>query len=108
MTANPILGATTLHLGLGSPFATLGNCFVELGSCSPDTQSVEQITVGFWDKIWTGSFGQVRFGIQYSHTDLRSFPGLAGTNTAGFSPTATVRPTTSDDMVFTSFRYYPF
>jgi hypothetical protein len=105
---NPKVGANTLHLGYGNPFATLGNCYVELGSCSPDTQSIDQITVGLWDKIWTGSFGQVRFGLQYSHTDLRAFQGLAGTNTAGFSPTSTVRPTTSDDMVFTSFRYYPF
>ena len=31
-----------------------------------------------------------------SHTDLMAFSGVA----AG--------PTTSDDMVFTSFRYYPF
>ena len=50
----------------------------------------------------------MRFGVQYSHTDLKAFSGLAGANTAGFSPTASVRPNTSDDMVFTSFRYYPF
>jgi hypothetical protein len=50
----------------------------------------------------------VRFGLQYSHTDLKAFSGVAGTNTAGFAPGSTVRPTTSDDMVFTSFRYYPF
>jgi hypothetical protein len=107
-TANPVVGATTLHLGYGNPFATLGNCFVELGTCSPDTQQVDQVTVGFWDKVYTGNFGQVRVGVQYSHTDLRAFSGLAGTNTAGFPTTATVKPTTSDDMVFTSFRYYPF
>lgn len=108
VTANPILGPTTLHLGYGNPFATLGNCFVELATCSPDTQKITQITVGFWDKIWTGSYGQVRFGLQYSHTDLRAFSGLAGTNSAGFPTTAVVRPVTSDDMLFTSFRYYPF
>ena len=105
---NARVDGTTLHLGYGNPFATLGNCFVELGSCSPDTESVDQVTVGFWDKIWSGSFGQVRFGVQYSHTDLRAFQGLAGANTAGIAPGDTVRPTTSDDMVFTSLRYYPF
>jgi hypothetical protein len=105
---NPSVGGTTLHLGYGNPFATLGNCFVELGTCSPDTKSIDQITVGFWDKAFSGSFGQIRIGVQYSHTDLKAFPGLAGANTAGFAPTSTVRPTTSDDMVFTSFRYYPF
>jgi hypothetical protein len=106
--SNPVVGGTQLHLGYGNQFATLGNCFVELGSCSPDTKSIDQITVGLWDKAFTGDFGQVRIGLQYSHTDLKAFSGFAGTNTAGFSPTATVRPTTSDDMVFTSFRYYPF
>ena len=105
---NPIVGGTQLHLGYGNSFATLGGCYVELATCSPDTKSIDQVTVGFWDKIWTGSFGQVRFGVQYSHTDLKAFSGLAGANTAGFSPTASVRPNTSDDMVFTSFRYYPF
>jgi hypothetical protein len=105
---NPTVGGAQLHLGYGNPFAQLGNCYVELGTCSPDTKSIDQVTVGFWDKAWTGSFGQVRIGVQYSHTDLKAFSGLAGANTAGLSPTATVRPTTSDDMVFTSFRYYPF
>ena len=105
---NPTVGTTLLHLGYGNPNATLGGCFTELASCSPDTKSIDQVTVGFWDKLWTGSFGQVRVGVQYSHTDLKAFAGLAGSNTAGFAPTATVRPTTSDDMVFTSFRYYPF
>jgi hypothetical protein len=108
LTANPVVGVTTLHLGLGNPFATLGNCFVELGTCSPDTQQVDQVTIGFWDKVYTGSFGQVRVGIQYSHTDLYAFPGVAGANTAGFPVGAGVQPKTSDDMVFTSFRYYPF
>ena len=102
------VGASTLHLGLGNPFATLGNCFVELGTCTPQTQQIDQVTVGFWDKVYTGSFGQVRVGIQYSHTDLYAFPGMAGSNGAGFPPGSSVQPKTSDDMVFTSFRYYPF
>jgi hypothetical protein len=108
VASNPLVAGTRAHFGYGNDEATLGNCFVELGSCTPNTQSVDQVTVGFWDKVWNGSFGQVRVGVQYSHTDLRAFSGVAGTNTAGLNPTATVKPTTSDDMVFTSFRYYPF
>ncbi len=108
VSSDPKIGATQLHLGYGNPFATLGNCFVELATCSPDTQQIDQVTVGFWDKVYTGSFGQVRVGVQYSHTALHAFPGLAGANTAGFPPGVGVRPSTTDDMVFTSFRYYPF
>ena len=108
MTADPKVGATQLHLGYGNPFATLGNCFVELATCAPNTQQIDQVTVGFWDKVYTGSFGQVRVGVQYSHTELHAFSGLAGSNGAGIPPGASVQPKTTDDMVFTSFRYYPF
>ncbi|MFI4976302.1 MAG: hypothetical protein ACHP84_17330 [Caulobacterales bacterium] len=84
------------QLGYGNPNATLAGCFVEGGTCAPDTQQISQITAGLWDKVYNGSFGSVRVGLQYSHTDLRAFSGVGG------------RPATSDDMVFTSFRYYPF
>jgi len=105
---NPTIGGKVAPLGYGDPLATLGNCFVELGACSPDTHQIDQYTVGLWDKLYTGPFGQLRVGLQFSHTDLHAFPGLAGTNTAGFLPGSIVRPTTDDNMLFTSFRYYPF
>ncbi len=108
VASNPMVGGKQLHLGYGNDFATLGNCFVELATCSPNTQEIDQVTVGLWDKVYTGSFGQVRVGVQYSHTELHAFPGVAGPNTANFPPDAGVRPNTTDDMVFTSFRYYPF
>jgi hypothetical protein len=57
---------------------------------------MSQLTAGFWDKLYQGSFGSVRFGLQYSYTELTAFPG------GGFAPK------TSDNMIFTSFRYYPF
>jgi hypothetical protein len=54
------------------------------------------MTAGFWWKAYQGSFGNARFGMQYSYTHLRAFAGLGG------------KPTTDDSMVFTSIRYYPF
>ena len=85
------------HLGSGNGFATLANCAVEGASCTPDTQLMTQITGGFWDKIYNGSYGSVRFGVQYSFTQLYAFSGATGG-----------QPKTNDSMVFTSFRYYPF
>jgi len=100
---------TLVFLGYGNPNATLGNCFTEGAACTPQTRQIDQIAVGMWDKVYTGSFGQVRVGLQYSHTDLRAFSGVAGAgNVLGLPAGQPVRPTTSDDMVFTSFRYYPF
>jgi hypothetical protein len=85
------------HFGYGSPFATLANCNVEGGSCTPDIQLMTQITGGLWDKIYQGSYGSVRLGLQYSYTELTAFSGATGG-----------QPKTNDSMVFTSFRYYPF
>jgi len=87
---------TSSKFGYGNPLATTSGCFTEGGSCTANTRQIDQYTAGFWDKIYSGAYGNVRIGLQYSHTDLISFTGVGG------------KPTTSDDMVFTSFRYYPF
>ena len=74
----------------------IAGCTTVGGSCSATVRSVTQITGGIWDKAFTGPFGQIRIGVQYSHTWLDAFAG------GGYTPK------TSEDMVFTSFRYYPF
>jgi len=75
---------------------TAAGCTTVGGACSATVRDVGQLTAGFWDKAYTGSFGQVRIGVQYSHTRVEGFAG------GGYTPK------TSDDMIFTSFRYYPF
>jgi hypothetical protein len=92
--------ATTIgagHYGYGSPFATLANCHVEGASCTPDIQLMTQISGGIWDRIYQGSYGSVRVGLQYSYTELNAFSGATGG-----------QPKATDNMFFTSFRYYPF
>jgi hypothetical protein len=86
------------HFGFGNPGTsfTAATCTTEGGVCAPNIQQIDQITGGFWDKLYTGGFGQIRVGVQYSHTNVTAFAGAAG-----------FTPKTSDDMVFTSFRYYP-
>jgi hypothetical protein len=87
----------TGFFGFGNPAATFtaASCTTEGGICVPNIRRVEQITSGLWYKPFTGSFGQIRVGLQYSHTKLTGFRGVGG-----------FEPTTDDDMVFTSFRYY--
>ena len=87
----------TQHLGLGNPAYTLAGCLVEGGACSPNLETENQATVGFWWKTYQGHFGQVRVGAQYSYIHLTAFAGAGG-----------VKPTTDDSMIFTSLRYYPF
>lgn len=92
------VGATNFGFGnlTGANFTDAG-CKTIGGSCSATVREVDQITGGVWDKAFTGAYGQIRLGLQYSHTWLEGFAGPNG-----------FKPKTSDDMVFTSFRYYPF
>ena len=84
--------------GFGVPVANNSGCEIEGGTCSPLNRAVMQITGGFWDKFYQGSFGRTQFGIQYSYTERLTFADAA----THFAPTA------KEDMVFFSFRYYPF
>lgn len=85
------------HFGFGNPAAsfTPAGCTTEGGVCTPNLRKVSQLAAGVWRKAYAGDFGQVRVGLQYSHTRLSGFSGAAG-----------FAPRTSDDMVFTSLRYY--
>lgn len=65
-------------------------------SCAGLIKSIRQLTGGFWHTLYEGSFGKVRVGAQYSYTVKDGFFGFGG------SPRAT------NNMFFTSFRYYPF
>jgi hypothetical protein len=90
-----LTGATTT--GLGNPNLNLSGCLVEGGACSPNLESENQGTLGFWWRAYQGKFGSFRFGAQYSYLHLTAFGGAGG-----------IKPTTDDSMIFTSIRYYPF
>ena len=85
------------HFGFGNPAATFtaAGCTIEGGICTPNLRKISQITAGAWHKPFTGTWGQIRIGVQYSHTKLTGFSGADG-----------FVPKTSADMIFTSFRYY--
>lgn len=65
-------------------------------TCSGQTKAVRQLTGGFWHTVYSGSFGKVKAGVQYSYTVRDSFQGIGPT------------PQGTNNMVFTSLRYYPF
>jgi hypothetical protein len=90
------VGAT--QYGYGNPAAVNTNCFIEnsSGGCTANNKEVQQITVGTWDNVYSGSYGQLRIGLQYSYTKRTTFAGVGGA------------PAPDENMFFTSFRYYPF
>jgi hypothetical protein len=92
------------YYGIGFPTYNNTGCTYEGGTgCVAPTQELWQVTFGFWDKVYQGWFGDLRAGLQYSYTKKILFSGTGG------QPVGTsFAPSTSDNMVFASVRYYPF
>ena len=94
-------GANGLAFGYGSPLLGYNNsdCLVygAASDCTGQTRQVAEQSIGFWWKFYQGKFGRVQFGTQFSHATRQLY-----TDSKGNAPTA------SDNMFFTSFRYYPF
>ena len=111
--------------GYGSPYANNTGCYNtalttnsaagpgSAASCTGNNKRIWQLTGGMWDKLYKGSFGEVRVGVQYSYTERELFAGnatTAGTGAAAgavFGP-ARNAPSQNEHIVFTSLRYYPF
>jgi hypothetical protein len=102
----PGLAAGTIGAGaLGNPAANNSGCFIVNGTCAGKVQSALEITGGFWDKIYSGSFGSVRVGLQYAFIQDTLF---AGSGASGGLPAFAGQPKFNNQEVFASFRYYPF
>ena len=103
LALGPFVPLNTYSFGYGNPaFNNLG-CNFEGASaltgttaCVGQTKDVRQVTAGVWHNFYDGPAGKIRLGAQYSYTVRDSFPGVGG----AFKGT--------DNMIFTSFRYYPF
>ena len=120
--------STGSFYGLGAPSATtaqVAGCNQEPNLNGPTTgfagaacnstgngnnKQLMQLTAGFWDKIYKGSFGEVRVGAQYQYNGREVF-----NNITSVSPTTgaviyanNYQPKAFDQAVLTSLRYYPF
>jgi TolA-binding protein len=66
-----------------------------------DLNNVTQETIGFWWAGYKGYYGAVKFGVQYSHTSISAFAVRASQYGGAFTPS------TFDNMILTSIRFYP-
>ena len=96
-------------VGYGAP-GGINNygCNVEGGTCQGATHRIFQITGGMWDKLYRGSFGELRAGVQYSYTQRDLFAGTTNANGIGTTTAPLVSAKTSEHILETSLRYYPF
>ena len=68
-------------------------------TCTANIQRAQELTVGFWQDVYKGDLGRVRFGVQYEFVQLDLFNGT-GSVAGGLHP--------NNNIVFFSARYYPF
>jgi hypothetical protein len=108
-------GAT--QVGYGNRSAAMTSCLVEPnpgnggvnqsaaptgagGSCAGSNKDVQEFTAGYWYNIYNGPKGRLRQGLQYSWIERNLWSGTGGTANPGGGAYG------SDNMVFTSLRYY--
>jgi hypothetical protein len=94
---------TSYQIGAGSVYGygynhatSLAGCFTENGSCSAATELLEQVDLGFWKRVYQGSFGRAQVGMEYDYTERHAFAGSNGA------------PIANESELDVSFRYYPF
>ena len=63
-------------------------------NCAADTRNLVEATLGYWYRLYSGPKGRLQFGMQYSWVNKNIWAGTGG------------NPNASENMVFTSFRYY--
>ncbi len=91
--------------GLGNPGFSNVSCLITTPSsfagatpadCIANTQRLTDLTAGFWQNVYKGDYGRVAFGAQYAYITKKAFTGIGGA------------PSTDNNVVMTSVRYYPF
>jgi hypothetical protein len=112
-TATPGAGGAIAlsQLGLGNPNVTNFGCNVATAAsfsggtsnCNGANHWVTDITVGLWQNLYNGDIGRFAAGLQYEFIGRKLFAGLS--TPALTSPL--VAPSTNDNVVFTSVRWYP-
>jgi hypothetical protein len=91
--------AGTAAIGYGSDLYVNTGCYSLTGTaatCIANTESVENVTLGEWWKVYTGEIGNFQIGLQYNWLERKAFGGVGGAPVAPIS------------MGFVSFRWYPY
>ena len=95
---------TTLF-GLGNPGFSNAGCLITTpfsfagntpANCIANNRRLSDVTVGFWQNVYKGDYGRVAVGAQYEYIKREVFEGVGGA------------PSTDNNIVLTSLRYYPF
>ena len=92
------LNSSNKWVGYGIPSDVLSGCSVEVmtgtQACNAQTRDTWEASPGFWYRIWKGKEGTVQYGMSYAYVHRKAWAGVGG------------NPTSIENIVMTSFRYY--
>jgi hypothetical protein len=82
-----------------------------VGTCANNIRNIIEGTAGVWYSFYSGPKGTVKLGLQFSHEAYNTWTGLGTTSgvvntVCGSATHPSCGPSTNENMVFTSFRYY--
>jgi Skp family chaperone for outer membrane proteins len=120
-----VLNSSGTQVGYGNYSANMTTCNVEpnpgnggvnqfsdptgAGSgCAGSIKDDQEFTAGYWFTFFNNAHGRLRQGIQYSYWRRDLWSGAGGTTTSATLPVANPNGGAygTDNMLFTSFRYY--
>jgi outer membrane murein-binding lipoprotein Lpp len=90
----PLGYGNSAYSNVGCSYGNLSYNVAGKPSCNVDTVSEAQI--GGWWNFYKGAYGRMALGVSYAYVDVGTFSGIGGS------------PSGHDNIVMTSFRYYPF
>ncbi len=77
-----------------------------LANCSGNIKDVFEGTGGLWYSFYSGPYGTLKMGLQYSYVKVNTWTGLGPTGACASSANPSCTPNGNENMVFTSLRYY--
>jgi len=80
--------------GYGNPKANNSTLVFNGAAVGGSVVRVVEITGGSWWRVYNGNYGKMQLGLQYSHLEDKYSKGIGGA------------PLATDNMLFTSLRYY--
>ena len=101
-------GGAQVGYGLTGGVNNYGCETVGSANCAGQTHRVLELTGGFIDKLYKGAYGEVRVAAQYEYVQRQLFAGTTNANGIGTPAAPLVGAKTTDQIVYTSLRYFPF
>ena len=77
-----------------------------LANCSGNIKDIIEGTAGLWYSFFSGPYGTLKLGAQYSYVKVNTWTGVGSTGVCGSVTNPSCTPNANENMVFTSLRYY--